>query len=276
MTAWWGCAASVVGAAHVTRREPGQDAAGVWDASQEDAVRYVQAGAAGSWDDLGVHGNGAGRCVGIAVADGHGDIRHPRSGRGALLAVRAAAQVLGPACNGLADHHRGAGLAAAVVDAWRRLVLADLARTPMAEPVDDRQAWVAYGTTLLVAVGTGTSVLLIRVGDGEAGAVVDGGHVDVLPDPQGVGALTASLAGEVTPQVTVIDTAGLSALWLSTDGFSTAQSDANWRDVVAAQLAGRLRDQGRAHVAGNLAGWISPAADDGGDDASLAVLVPPG
>lgn len=276
MTAWWGCAASVVGAAHVARGEPGQDAAGVWDGSREDAVRYVQAGAAGAWEDLGVQGNDAGRCVGIAVADGHGDARHPRSGRGALLAVRAATQVLRPTAAELGDPGRAAGLAADVVEAWRRLVLADMARWPMAGPVDDRQAWVAYGTTLLAAVGTGTSVLLIRVGDGEAGAVVDGEHVDVLPEPQGVGALTASLAGEASPQVNVIDTAGLSALWLTTDGFSTAQSDAGWRDVVAAQLAGRLRDEGRAYVAGNLADWISPAAGDGGDDASLAVLVPPG
>lgn len=259
MTAWWGCAATLVGAGHRARGRPGQDAAGTWGGGRltvvADALGTTSATTSGDAADT----------VGAAVADGHGDPRHPRSGRGAVLAVQAAAEVLR---SGVGDE-----LPESLVRVWRRLVAADVQEE--AEPLAG-EAWTEYGTTLLAAAGTGSALVVVRVGDGEVGLVDDTGGHRSLPTtgPPTVG-VTASLAGGGPAAVDVLDAVdgGVRAVWLATDGFTAAQAERGWRDVVAAQLHERLAGDRRADVAAQLPDWIAPAAADGGDDVSLALLV---
>ena len=264
--AWWGCAATVVGAAHRLRGQPGQDAAGAWDDNGLTVVADVLGTTSTSTPGTAAYRTA--RSAGVAVADGHGDRRHPRSGRGAMLAVEAAAEVLRSDREGHALER--------LVSTWRRRVDEDAERD--IEPLLG-DASTAYGTTLLAASGRGSSLVVVRVGDGEVGLVDSAGAHASLPPaaPLDVG-LTASLAGGGPVVVDVLDVVELQirAVWLATDGFTNAQADREWRAAVAAQLHERLSRNGHAHVATQLPAWISPAAVDGGDDVSLALLVPPG
>jgi hypothetical protein len=158
---WQAITGSARGAAHRTGGLPNQDAA---------ASR---------------HGPGG---VVVAVADGHGHIRHFRSADGAALAVDVACRAGSQAATVLAADDAGdeeaerAGreLARAVLSDWRSAVAGQLELRPYTveeQFVLDRSAdtpVIPYGSTLLVAVITARWLVLRNLTDRTWTVVPDG------------------------------------------------------------------------------------------------------
>jgi hypothetical protein len=228
-----------------------------------------------------------------AVADGHGHARHFRSARGARMAVSIACQ----AAVDLAG--RPGGLPAApdglrrllvpdIVTRWRDAVHRDVAAEPFTgteETVrrgDD--ATIPYGTTLLVAIGTGEQLLLAQIGDGDIVCIrPDGTALLAVPgDPLLDGRHTTSLcshgAGD-SFRVAAVDlaaTAVLGAL-LATDGYGNAQVAQVWESVVSAELAGPIATRPLSWMASQLQAQAGQCAsvDGSADDTTLALLLAP-
>jgi serine/threonine protein phosphatase PrpC len=228
-----------------------------------------------------------------AVADGHGHSRHFRSARGARLAASIA-------CQAAADlAARSAGLPAApdelrrllvpeIVMRWRDAVHRDVAAEPFtaAENAVRRgdDATIPYGTTLLVAIGTGERLLLTQIGDGDIVCIrPDGTALLVVPgDPLLDGRHTTSLCSqgaEDSFRVAAVDLAGTAVLGalLATDGYGNAQVAQVWESVVSAELAGPIATRPLSWMASQLQAQAGQCAsvDGSADDTTLALLLAP-
>ena len=247
--------------------------------------------AVGSQGDPGL---AAAEPLAVAVADGHGDLRHFRSARGSRLAVDVAcalardlgAQVAGAST---ADGARPADRVAAPEDRprladrgcrgrGRRSVLLGGGGAP--RPGDDPV--IAYGSTLLVVLLAGRWLLLAQIGDGDILVVEADGRAaaPVPPDPSIHGSYTTSLcqSGALSLfRVAVIDQGELpvGAILLATDGFGNAQAVEPWHQAVGADLLAFVRDRGAGWVGEQLPGWAArcASAQGSGDDTTLALLV---
>jgi hypothetical protein len=175
-----------------------------------------------------------------------------------------------------------------IVARWRDAVLADVA----AEPFTGRQdavrrgddATIAYGTTLLLAVGLGERLLLAQIGDGDIlGIGPDGTAVRPVPgDPLLDGRHTTSLCSPRAAgsfRVAAADLAGtpLLGVLLATDGYGNAQVARAWAAAVSADLAGLIPAHPASWLASKLPEWAARCAslDDSGDDTTLALLLAP-
>jgi hypothetical protein len=228
-----------------------------------------------------------------AVADGHGHTRHFRSARGARLAVSIACQ----AVDDLAA--RPGGLPAApeelrrllvpdIVTRWRDAVYRDVAAEPFtgAEDMVRRgdDATIPYGTTLLVAIGTGERLLLAQIGDGDIVCIrPDGTALLAVPgDPLLDGRHTTSLcshgAGD-SFRVAAVDLTGTAVLGalLATDGYGNAQVAQVWESVVSAELAGLIATRPVSWIVSQLQVQAGQCAsvDGSADDTTLALLLAP-
>ncbi|HXZ99148.1 MAG TPA: protein phosphatase 2C domain-containing protein [Candidatus Binatia bacterium] len=263
--------ASVRGAAHISASLPNQDAVSVQGHPAEEGREPLA----------------------VAVADGHGDPRHFRSGRGSQLAVEVACAlasqfaadvdgVLSPAA--LRDRLRDR-LVPAVVDGWRAAVLRDLEADPLA-PEERAQTGarvvVAYGSTLLLAVLAGQRVMIAQIGDGDVLAVERSGRAvsPLPPDPWIHGRFTTSLCQEdplASFRVAVLDldTTPLALLLLATDGFANSQVNDPWYEQFGTDLLGLLTRYGADWVGAHLPEWAASCASTAGsgDDTTLALLV---
>lgn len=250
-------AASRLGAAHRRRGQPCQDASLCARLCGDDGVD--------GWL--------------MAVADGHGNVRHRHSAVGSAAACRAARRAVADALqrHDLADLHP-----------WRRQLAAELPREIHRLWLDAvREHWqqtepeqpfdaVAYGTTLglvLLAPGwwgcTGLGDWdLVRVGPNGAAALIseEGG-------PAGQGEATASLClpaapALFTPRARLLPLRSDSpafALVLTTDGLRKSCASDGDHLRLAAHLAGD-------HDAATLSGLLDRISAEGcGDDVSLAV-----
>ncbi len=266
--------ASVQGASHIVAGIPNQDAVG----------------------SLGDPMSPDGGPAAVAVADGHGDPRHFRSGRGSRLAVEVACGVAAERAPSLAAEEDvevlggrlRTELAPEIVARWRAAVAHDLSR----EPLDDRElarvggdAGIAYGSTLLVAILMGRWALLAQIGDGDILAVETGGHAlaPLPPDPWNRGRFTSSLCQEdplASFRVATIDLERqqLSLLLLATDGFGNSQVDDPWYQPFGSDLLQLVARHGSAWVGARLAEWAARCAssEGSGDDTTIALLVQAG
>jgi Protein phosphatase 2C len=267
---WSACGASVLGASHARR-----------NAGNEDAFRCLERSHAPV----------------AAVADGHGATVHVRSAAGARIAVDLLATEL--AANDRGDDlqtikhelHAGAGR---FIQQWRSAVLAAVAADPFspaeqealasdpgaAAPTAEQLAFRAYGTTVLgIHVGAGW-VRAVAIGDGDLGCVdLAGNHHTLCPLPDAIGVQTDSLASSNPVAAVRTDArpaADIVAAWACTDGFSTAQADPTWRDLVARQLREMLLTRTPAEIGADLDGWLQPAAEVGDDTTMVLLLRNPG
>jgi hypothetical protein len=228
-----------------------------------------------------------------AVADGHGHARHFRSARGARLAVSIA-------CQAAADlAARPGGLPAApgdlrrllvpdIVTRWRDAVHRDVAAEPFTGAEESVRrgddATIPYGTTLLVAIGTGERLLLAQIGDGDIVCIrPDGTALLAVPgDPLLDGRHTTSLcshgAGD-SFRVAAVDLGGTAVLaaLLATDGYGNAQVAQVWESVVSAELAGPIATRPLSWMASQLQAQAGQCAsvDGSADDTTLALLLAP-
>jgi hypothetical protein len=234
--------------------------------------------------------------VAVAVADGHGHVRHFRAERGAHLAVeqacRCAASLGGRLAAAASNHERRAfaadTLVPAVVEAWRRSVAADHDESPFTPDEEairadaGDEAVIAYGATLLLALLAERWVLVAQIGDGDVVALhADGAvAVPVPTDPTLDGRYTTSLCQRTAVssfRIAVIDhaTRPLLALMLATDGFGNAQASDPWPPAVGADIASMLRSHGSAWVGHQLPAWVDRCAsrEGSGDDTTVVLAV---
>jgi serine/threonine protein phosphatase PrpC len=242
---------------------------------------------------------GRGSRAAVVVADGHGDPACPRAHVGARFAV-------GEAMLSMLDAHELLGedqaeneelmrdrLFADILGAWRSRVLEDSTARPFSDdelaairpPSDESEESIrnaairAYGTTLVAAAVCPGWLLLLQVGDGECGVVyLDRPPIEPLPDDGVAGVRTTSMAlpdaGDLVRVAALpLELDQVAAVWVCTDGFSTAQADPAWRELVGEQLREALTTMGPREVADQLPGWLGPAASAGGDDTTMAILL---
>jgi hypothetical protein len=255
---WTACGASVIGAAHRRR-----------DTANQDAFRCRSTPTG----------------VVAVVADGHGAAEHPRSGHGARLAADLLADRLAANAVATNDHEQLREFVAQFVDAWRAAVLAAVETQPFSaaeagalqERTDTDIAVTAHGTTVLALVVNDSCIAGIAIGDGDIGcAGRDGRHLALCAAPEAIGVATDSLASSDPIALTRIETRSaddMVAAWACTDGFSTAQVEPNWRELVAHQLRELTAVREVSDVEANLANWLRPAAETGGDDTTMVLAL---
>lgn len=253
---WRVITSSVRGSSHTTKGQPNQDAV--------------------AWRDLPTGG------VVVAISDGHGSDRNPRSDRGSRLAVEAACQVAAetikvPYSAVELEQTLRLTVLPATVDRWRAAVRADLDGDPL--DADHGDPLLSYGATLLIGVATDEAVACAQIGDGDIIAVhqsADSAHL-ILPDARFVAGETPSLCLDDALSYARSAPAGPgppALLFLATDGYANSFADEHWTAAVSADLLKHLRTKGPDWVQQRLDDWLTESAQVGGDDVTIAVLVP--
>jgi hypothetical protein len=247
--------------------------------------------------DAAASQDGPGGAVVVAIADGHGHIRHFRSADGAALAVDVACRAASQAAAGLAADATGDEQAAlagqelvrAVVADWRSAVADQLKARPytakelsLLDLAADTPA-VPYGSTLLVAVIAARWLVCAQIGDGDMLAVRPDGRFfpPVAADDRLDGHRTTSLC---QPDALASFRTGahdlrqvpLAALLLATDGYGNAQADEPWQPSVGRDLAELAARHDRHWFEQEVPGWARrcASAEGSGDDATIALLLP--
>lgn len=268
-------AASVPGCSHVIHGgSPCQDASGTY---QQDGL-FV-----------------------LAVADGHGDPKHPRSAEGARIAVEVALTLLRDALDQRSEGRADPGiyqlegelrkhLPHRISYEWNRRAKlhAQMMRhiasgSESADWENDSGAWdhilKDYGTTLLAAGFDRDVGVFIQIGDGDIVAFgVDGKSFCIFP-PQDktFGPATLSLAsagssGRMQLHCLDLRREPLSFLALCTDGLSDlyeqGELEAWWR-----RLLERITVDGWVQAINSLTEMLCRLSQSNGDDASAAVAL---
>lgn len=269
---WHVYSASARGALHDTAGLPNQD-----------STYYLAPSAPG----------GGSLCA--AVADGHGDQRHFRSSRGSQLAtsiactvaMRHASEIGGLNQAAVVEEFAGTAIVAEVVDRWNEAVLDDLSQFPLTRPestamTEGGGATVPYGSTLLLAVISGTWLVLLQIGDGDILIIGSDGKtvVPVPGDPLLDGRITTSLCSSSAVHlfrsaVVDLERTDVVAVVLASDGFGNAQSEDDWQPVVGRDVARLIGDFGHRWVGEHLWDWADRCAssDGSGDDTSLVFML---
>jgi len=216
----------------------------------------------------------------VAVADGHGSERCPRSDIGASIAVAVARDLL-PAF--AADARDPALLRPVLADelvaAWRAGVHAHLADHPLARS-EAAMAGVAplraYGATLVAVVAAGDSVLAVQIGDGDAWLADERTTRRLVArDLRYAFHGTASLcmddaANEVRVARATVDRPALAIV--ATDGFARPlATDADFVSALRA-LYDRVRTGGLDAVLDALPVDLAGATAHGGDDVTVGMV----
>jgi hypothetical protein len=233
----------------------------------------------------------------VAIADGHGHVRHFRSADGAALAVSVACRAASHVASELAAdatgdeeaERAGQKLVRTVVADWRSAVAGQLAMRPYTAEEQwllDRSAdmpVVPYGSTLLVAVIAGHWLVCAQIGDGDMLAVrPDGGSFSpVAGDDRLDGRRTTSLCqpdalAAFRTGAHDLRQAPLAALLLATDGYGNAQADEPWQPSVGRDLAELTARHDRRWFGREVPAWAHrcASAEGSGDDATIALLLP--
>lgn len=244
--------------------------------------------------------NGTGSGVAVSVADGHGSPISIRSSVGSRLAVEVshelAVELLDFAPRGTdrstakrqLEEHGGRQ----VVRRWRQRVDADLAARPftreeMAAAEEragpgardrlERDSHVAYGSTLLTAVATGSFMAFWQIGDGDI-VVVDARGESYRPlddEPEALGNATPSLCSADAWQFFRSAFAGTPAplVLMSTDGLANSYESDEAFLAFAPDIMRRITADGLDAVADRLEDWLTAISAGGsGDDMALGIL----
>lgn len=266
---WQAVGKSVRGAAHERSGMPNQDA---------------------------IHWTGDGLSLVLAVADGHGSHRYPRSHVGAVIAVETATQLVHDFLLGQADAEnlslvkRAAEewLPRTLVRAWREGVGTHINSNPFSETEldasghgnDPDKLTNAYGATLVTVAVDERFVLYLQLGDGEILTVTDQGVVSkpLAKDDRLFGNETTSLCtaeawSDFRVSFQPITHEQPALILLTTDGYPNSFRDEAGFLKVGPDILRMIRAEGLERVKDNLEGWLSDSTHAGsGDDVTLGIL----
>lgn len=263
---WQIAGASVRGAAHERSGMPNQDA---------------------------IQWTGNGSSLVLAVADGHGSTRYPRSHVGARIAVETATQlvhefVLGQTDTENLSHVKRAAeewLPRALVRAWREGVEEHLNKSPLSEAEIDSlrndTLTQAYGATIVTAAVSERFVLYLQLGDGEILTVSDQGQVSkpLAKDERLFANETTSLCtaepwNDFRMSFQPITSERPALILLATDGYPNSFRDEAGFLKVGSDILETIRTAGLDHVKDSLESWLQDSTRAGsGDDVTLGIIV---
>ena len=238
--------------------------------------------------------SGAGSSLVLAVADGHGSTRYPRSHIGASLAVETATQLVHDFVTGqeeaenlsLVKRAAEEWLPRAMVRAWREAVGKHIKANPLSETELDvlgrtnGDLTKAYGATIVTAAVVERFVLYLQLGDGEILTVSDQGAVSkpLVKDERLFANETTSLCTadawsdfRVSFQPIMHEQPAL--ILLATDGYPNSFRDEAGFLKVGPDILKTIRTDGLGLVKDNLERWLSDSTHAGsGDDVTLGLL----
>jgi hypothetical protein len=235
--------------------------------------------------------SGHGPSAVLAVADGHGSPRYPRSHTGAAIAVEKSTQLIDEFLQGQANgenlslikHAAEEWLPRALVRNWSEAVAEDLKINPLSSDgpssVRDEPS-IAYGTTLLVAAVTERFVLYLQLGDGDILSVSHSGEVTrpLANDDRLFGNETTSLCAtdawrDFRIHFQPLTQSPPALVLLSTDGYPNSFRDDSGFFKVGSDILNMVQENGLANVQDQLAGWLLDSTRAGsGDDITLGIL----
>jgi serine/threonine protein phosphatase PrpC len=233
----------------------------------------------------------------VACCDGHGSRQSFRSAEGARMAAEiairhgAALFATEPELEFTDVHQTISDAMREITLEWTAAVVADVASHPFdvdtdpqigPQPHTPSDLTRVYGTTLLLSLCTGSRAIVAQIGDGDIFAVDrTGTPIRPIPDdPRFIAGETTSLclpeAWRET-RVAVLDLVDhdIEFIVLATDGYGNTFADATWRDQVAHDFFAQLREHGPDWIAARLDDWLGESAAVGGDDVTLALVIPP-
>jgi hypothetical protein len=231
--------------------------------------------------------------VAVAIADGHGHVRHFRSADGSALAVDAACRAASRTAARLTEEKGSesamADMVEAIVADRRCAVAAQIAERPYT--AEEQSALdlagdgpeIPYGSTVLVAVTAWPWLVCAQIGDGDMlGVCSDGGlFYPVAHDDRLDGHRTTSLC---QPDAVASFRTGaydlrevpLAALLLATDGYGNAQTEEPWQPGVGRDLAEFAVEHDHLWFEQQVPNWAECCAsfEGSGDDTTIALLLP--
>jgi len=264
-TEWQVVGQSVRGATHERNGLPNQD-----------AIRWLPS-------------SGRGSSVVLAVADGHGSARYPRSHTGAQIAVEIATKLIDEFLNSqdnlsLIKDAIEEWLPRTLVRNWTEAVAENLKAEPLSPDesiaVGVAEEAVAYGTTLLAAALTEQFAVYLQLGDGDILTVSDRGVVSrpLSKDERLLGNETTSLCApeawrDFRVSFQLLRQSHPSLILLSTDGYPNSFRDESGFLQVGSDLLAMIQEHGLEKVKDSLAGWLSDSTHAGsGDDVTLGII----
>ena len=225
----------------------------------------------------------------MAVADGHGSKKSFRSERGARFAVEQALQVMQDFINcqpRFCDVQWQAEeiLSKRLVQHWRQAVEQDVAQQPFLAEHEallpsNKEPYLAYGSTLLIALMTDVFMFLMQLGDGDILQVLPCGTVQrpIVADARLLGNETTSLCTKDAWRQFRCSVQAPSNqvpnLWLlATDGYANSFSSASHFEQVGTDLLLMIQQSGFDLVVQHLPDWLKAASQQGsGDDVTVAL-----
>jgi len=237
---------------------------------------------------------GAGSLLVLAVADGHGSSRYPRSHTGASLAVETATQLVHDfvtsqeEAENLSLVKRAAEewLPRALVRAWRDAVDEHIKANPLSEIELDALGRTngdftkAYGATIVTVAVAERFVLYLQLGDGEILTVTDQGAVskplvkdDRLFANETTSLCTADAWSDFRVSFQPITHEQPALILLATDGYPNSFRDEAGFLKVGPDILHTIRAEGLGHIHENLERWLTDSTRAGsGDDVTLGIL----
>ena len=226
--------------------------------------------------------SGDGSSMVLAVADGHGSARYPRSHIGARFAVEKGAQLVHDFLNSQANGDRLSlikdateeWLPRALVREWLEAVTEHLDREPLTE------GSIAYGATLLLAAVTERFAIYLQLGDGEILVVSERGEVSrpMSKDERLFGNETTSLCApdawrDFRVSFQPFSQSPPALILLSTDGYPNSFRHESGFLQVGSDILKMIQEDGLTTVNDNLQRWLSDSTRAGsGDDVTLGIL----
>lgn len=236
--------------------------------------------------------SGRGSSVVLAVADGHGSARYPRSHAGAKIAVEIATSLIDDFLKSqdnlsLIKDATEDWLPRTLVRNWTEAVAEDLKLDPLSPDeyasVGLADGPVAYGATLLAAAVTERFALYLQLGDGDILTVSDAGVVSrpLTKDERLLGNETTSLCAaeawrDFRVSFQLLRQSHPALILLSTDGYPNSFRDESGFLQVGSDLLNMIQEHGLAKVNDSLGGWLSDSTRAGsGDDVTLGIIYHP-
>lgn len=265
---WRATGASVRGADHIRRDAPNQDAVG-WSFVDE----------------------GSGTV--LAVADGHGSPSCFRSDAGSDIAVAVARRVLSSVVSGELSPEQAS---VRIVADWQQAVMDHVAGEPFrdeetqlawgrpaSQDEDAESVWLAYGTTVLAAGASGTTVTLLQLGDGDILVTMPDGTAErpMPTDERLVANQTTSLASKNAAddfRISVVDVSvrGTTLVMLCSDGYTNSFESEEGFLSAAPDYMAVIRKDGLSEVETKLESWLWEHSELGsGDDVTVGLMVGP-
>jgi len=251
-TSGWAAIGSVViGAIHLRKEQPCQDALYLSPANSDYAI--------------------------ACVADGHGSASCPYSDEGAAAAVKIAGELLQTMLPNLSDH-KDVWLPKKLVAMWQEAV--QKIHEENGREMTDPFPYTLYGTTLLALAATNSFVFALQIGDGNILMIdADGTARPVLAEAESVGEDTESLCladawkyirTQIIPWT---PKKGAPMFMLSTDGYANGFTNNAGFLKAGSDIFNIRQTEGLDYIGNELPAWLRQSSDKGsGDDIALALV----